>query len=444
LISACRQAGKIARFAKAKPRRENLEFKIRMKVALIHDYLIRFGGAERVLLELAKMFPEAPIYTFLYDQEKMGEWFSSERVRPSFLQKFPAFLRRRHKWLLPLMPIVPETFDLREFDLVISSSSAFAKGVVVRPKTIHISYCHNAARFLWDYSTEYLSQQKLGFYRQILVDIIFNYLRLWDRSASKRVDYFVANSKATASRIKKYYNRDSKVIYPPVNLAAFDGSKNDFQKHKISPSDENFTRQADSLSVPQKQDGTMPTRQLERFENHIFLPLLVPKDYFLIVSQLTPYKKIDVAVEAFNKLGLPLIIIGEGSQKKYLQSIAKDNIKILGWLVDEETAEYYKNCFAFIFSGEDDFGIAPVEAMSWGKPVLALCSGGARETVLPGMTGEFFEATTPEVLADGVRRLRDNYKNYSPLLIRKWAEKFSTERFRQEFMEFVKKVGYSI
>ncbi len=414
-----------------------------MKVALIHDYLIRFGGAERVLLELAKMFPEAPIYTFLYDQEKMGEWFSPERVRPSFLQKFPRFLRRRHKWFLPLMPTVPETFDLREFDLVISSSSAFAKGVVVRPKTIHINYCHNAARFLWDCATEYLSQQKLGFCRQIIADNIFSYLRLWDRSASKRVDYFVANSKATASRIKKYYGQDAKVIYPPVNLAFFDGSENGFQKHKASPSDENFTRQADSLSVPQKQDGTMPARQFERFENHISSPSLAFDDYFLIVSQLTPYKKIDVSVEAFNKLGLPLVIIGEGSQEKYLRSIAKENIKILGWLADEETAEYYKNCFAFIFPGEDDFGIAPVEAMSWGKPVLAYKGGGAEETVLSSMTGEFFEAATPEVLADGVRRLRENYKNYSPLVIRKWSEKFSAERFRGEFMEFVKKVGYN-
>lgn len=369
-----------------------------MKVALIHDYLIRFGGAERVLLELAKMFPEAPIYTSLYDQEKMGGWFPPERVRTSFLQKFPKFLRRRHKWLLPLMPTVPETFDLREFDLVISSSSAFAKGVVVRPKTIHISYCHNAARFLWDYSAEYLSQQKLGFCRQILADNIFSYLRLWDRSASKRVDYFIANSKVTASRIKKYYNQDAKVIYPPVNLA-----------------------------------NSLPMASNQKVD-----------DYFLVVSQLTPYKKIDVAVEAFNKLGLPLVIIGEGPQEEYLRSIAKDNIKILGWLTDEETAEYYKNCFAFIFSGEDDFGIAPVEAMSWGKPVLALGSGGAKETILPGMTGEFFEAATPEVMADGVRRLRDNYRNYSPLVIRKWSEKFSVERFRQEFMEFVKKVGYSI
>jgi len=373
-----------------------------MKVALIHDYLIRFGGAERVFLELAKMFPEAPIYTFLYDQEKMGEWFPSERVRPSFLQKFPQFLRRHHKWLLPLMATVPETFDLREFDLVISSSSAFAKGVIVRPKTTHISYCHNAARFLWDYSVEYLSQQKLGFCRQILADNIFSYLRLWDRSASKRVDYFIANSKTTASRIKKYYDRDSKVIYPPVNLAAV-------QEHAANSS-----------------------------------PVISDSDYFLIVSQFTPYKKIDIAVEAFNKLGLPLVIIGEGPQEEYLRNLAKPNVKILGWQSDQETAMYYKNCYAFVFPGEDDFGIAPIEAMSYGKPVVAFNAGGAQETVLPAMTGELFEAQTPEVLADGIRRLRENHKNYSPLVIRKWAEKFSAERFRREFMEFVNKVNSGI
>jgi glycosyltransferase involved in cell wall biosynthesis len=348
-------------------------------------------------LELTKIFPEAPIYTFLYDQEKMDKWFFPERVRPSFLQKFPHFLRRRHKWFLPLMATVPETFDLREFDLVVSSSSAFAKGVIVRPKTVHISYCHNTARFLWDYSAEYLSQQKLGLLRQILVDNIFSYLRLWDRTASKRVDYFVANSKATASRIKKYYSRDAKVIYPPVNLtnqwSLIDGQK--------------------------------------------------PGDYFLIVSQLVSYKKINVAVKAFNKLRLPLVIIGEGPQEEELRSVAGPNIKILGWQSDQEIAGYYKNCYAFVFPGEDDFGIAPVEAMSYGKPVLAFNAGGAQETILPGMTGEFFQSATPEVLADGVRRLRENYKNYSPLVIRKWAEKFSTERFRNEMIEFIKKVGYN-
>jgi glycosyltransferase involved in cell wall biosynthesis len=366
-----------------------------MKVALIHDYLTRFGGAERVLLELAEMFPEAPIYTFLYDKEKMGRWFAPERVKVSFLQNFPKFLKRRPKYLLPFLAVAPETFDLREFDLVISSSSSFAKGVITRPKTIHINYCHNPARFLWDYNFEYIKEQKLGKGRSILAKILLNYLRIWDRAAGRRVDYFIANSQSTARRIKKYYQQEVKIIYPPVKIAPDWRTDNSWG------------------------------------------------NYYLIVSQLTPYKKVDVAVEAFNKLGLPLVIIGDGPEKESLKKIAGPNVKILGWLDDAETEKYYRNCRAFIFAGEDDFGMAPVEAMSFGKPVLALRAGGAEETVLPGITGEFFEASLPEILADGVRRLKENETKFSPQVIRKWAERFSRERFRHEMMEFVKKVGYN-
>ena len=371
-----------------------------MKVALVHDYLIRFGGAERVLLELAKMWPEAPIYTLLYDEAKMNQWFPAQRVRVSFLQKFPNWLKKRHKYLLPFLPIAPETFDLRDFDLVVSSSSVFAKGVVTRPKTIHINYCHNPARFLWDYSFEYLDQQHIGVFKKIIANWVLNYIRLWDRASSKRVDYFIDNSKATADRISKYYRRDAKVIYPPVKIAS-----------------------GERLITDCKEIG---------------------KDYFLIVSQLTPYKKVDVAIEAFNKLKLPLVIIGDGPQKESLLKIAGPNVKILGWLDDSTTAAYYQNCLAFIFPGEDDFGMAPVEAMMFGKPVLALGAGGALETVLPGMTGELFDAPTPEVLADGVRRLRENLSNYSPLVIKKWAEKFSVERFMVEMTDYLKKLGIAI
>jgi glycosyltransferase involved in cell wall biosynthesis len=369
-----------------------------MKVALVHDYLIRFGGAERVLLELSKMFPEAPIYTLLYDKSKMGNWFPINRVQTSFLQKIPAWWRAHHKYLLPILPSAPETFDLSEFDLVISSSSSFAKGVITKPKAIHICYCHNPSRFLWDYSFEYLDQQNLGGGREIFINFFLNYLRIWDKAASKRVDFFIANSKATAARIKKYYRCEAKIIYPPVEIANC------------------------KLHIANRNS---------------------PKEYFLIVSQLTPYKKIDVAIEAFNKLELPLIIIGEGPQKEYLQKIAKDNIKILGWQPEDVVQCYYDNCLAFIFPGEDDFGITLVEAMKYGKPVLALKAGGALETVLPGITGEFFEAAVPEVLADGVRRLRESIPRLSPLVIRKCAEKFSAERFRREIMEFIEKVGYN-
>jgi len=367
-----------------------------MKVALVHDYLIRMGGAERVLLELHKLFPEAPIYTLLHDDKKMGEYFKDCEIRPSFLQKLPKFLKRRQKYLLPLLPVAAESFDLRDFDLVISSSSAFAKSIVTRPGTTHICYCHATARFLWDWSRQYLKEQQTGPVRNFLALIATHYLRVWDRAASQRVDYYIANSRATQEKIKKYYRQDSQVIYPPVKLPSLDNFK------KIT-------------------DG----------------------NYFLIVSQLTPYKRIDLAVEAFNKLKLPLVIIGDGPQKEKLHSLAEKNISFIGWVTDEERNQYLKNCAAFIFPGEDDFGISPVEAMGWGKPVLAFRAGGAAETVLAGISGEFFDEAVPEILADGVRRLRQNLPRYSPLVIRKWAEKFSEEKFRREIMDFIGKVGYN-
>jgi len=369
-----------------------------LKVALVHDYLVRFGGAERVVLALRKIFPKAPIYTLLYDEKKMGGFFKGAEIRTSFLQKFPKFLKKRYQVLAPLMPSAIESLDLREFDLVISSCSDFSKGLVLRPKTVHICYCHSPTRFLWDYTYQFQSR----FPR--LRKILFHYLRLWDRAAANRVDYFIANSKTTALRIKKYYGQESRVIYPPVQ----------------------------SIRIGQAAEKHLP-RSLK----------LGLSDYFLIVSQLTPYKQIDLAIEAFNKLELPLVIIGEGKDKKRLEEMAKKNIRFLGFLPDEAVNQYYQNCLGFVFPGEDDFGIAPVEAMSFGKPVLAFRAGGAIETVLEGMTGEFFDEPAPEALADGVRRLLMNFNNYSSAFIHKRAEKFSEERFEKEIVEFIEKICYS-
>jgi glycosyltransferase involved in cell wall biosynthesis len=367
-----------------------------MKVALVHDYLNRFGGAERVLLELHDFFPEAPIYTLLYDKEKLSGRFKNADVRSSFLAKLPRFLRSRQKHLLPFFPIAAESFDFREYELVISSSSAFAKSIITRPDTIHVSYCHSPSRFLWDWSHEYLREMRLDFARKTLAKLLVHYLRVWDMSSSKRVDYWIANSRATRDKIKKYYRQDARIIYPPVALPEWD----------------------DFLEA---QDG----------------------NFFLIISQLTPYKKIDLAIEAFNRLKLPLVIIGQGPEYRKLRRLAGPNISLLGWMSEKEKNMYLKNCTAFIFSGEDDFGISPVEAMGYGKPVLAFRSGGALETVIENTTGEFFDDATPEILADGVRRLRDNLLDYSPLVIRKWSEKFSREKFRQEFMDFIRKLGYN-
>jgi len=362
-----------------------------MKIALIHDYLIRFGGAERVFLSLRKIFPKAEIFTLLYDKKKMGQYFPENKINVSFLQKFPGFWRKRQKYLLPFIPMAPETFDLRDFDLVISSSNSFVKGVITRPQAIHICYCHSPMRFGWDAYSSYVQQQRKGHLTNLAIRILMHYVRMWDKSAASRVDYFIANSKATAARIEKFYGRESEVIYPPVIVG--DSPRN---------------------------TGAAPE------QNH-----------FLIVSQLTPYKQIDLAVSAFSKLNLPLVIIGEGPDKKRLQEMAGDSVRFLGWQTDGEVKQHLQNCLAFVFPGEDDFGIAPVEAMSFGKPVLAFRRGGATETVLEGITGEFFDDPTSEGLADGVRRILINIDNYSPLLIRKRAEKFSQERFERAIKEFV-------
>ncbi len=358
-----------------------------LKVALVHDFLNQYGGAERVLGVIHEMFPETPIYTLLYDPAKMRGKFARADIRPSFLQRFPKFLKKRPKWLLPFLPTAPETFNLRDFDLVISSSSAWSKGVIVKPKTIHISYCHSPMRYAWDWNEKYLDEQGLGSKRKLLARMLLNYIRMWDKAAADRPDFFIANSEYTRKRIKKYYGLESVVVYPPGNA----GNR-----------------------------GNLGDRG----------------EYFLIVSRLSPYKKIDVAVEAMNKLDLPLVVIGEGDPKyvKYLEKIAGPKTKFLGWKSDKEVKKYFAGCRAFLFPGEDDFGIAPVEAMSFGKPVIALRRGGAMETVVEGETGEFFDEPVIEVLADAIRRFRQNEEKYDPEKICAQAEKFSKEKFVENFL----------
>lgn len=358
-----------------------------MKIALIHDYIVSYGGAEKTFKVLSEIFPDAELYTLFYNKD-IVEKLKIGRGRPihtSFLQKFPRFLRRKYQILLLFMPIAAETLDFREFDIVISSSFSFVKGIITRPKTTHISYCHTPTRYLWDKSRK---------------RFILHYFRVWDRQASERVDKFIASSKTVQDRIRKYYKRESTVIYPPV---------------RISPPEAN----PPMAGKPEKE-------------------------FYLIVSQLRKYKRIDMAVDAFNKLGLELVIIGDGPEKRKLKKMAKKNIKILGWQPEEITAEYYQNCRAFIFPGEDDFGIAPVEAMSFGKPVLAYRKGGATETIIEGKTGEFFDYENSAILADCVRRFRMKSANhYDPKFISEHVKKFSEQRFKKEILEFVNKVAKS-
>lgn len=360
-----------------------------MKVALVHDFLLKLGGAERVLKFLSSMFPKAPIYTLLYDEEKVGHVFSKEKVITSRLQELPSFIRERYRYLLTEMPKAIEDFNFEGFDLVISSSTVFGHGIVTSIKTKHICYCHSPMRYGWDWSNEYQKENDISGFKKLLYSPVIKYLRQWDFLASDRPDKYIANSENVKKRIKKYYRVDSEVIYPPVDIERFKVSK-----------------------------------------NHL--------NYFLIVSTLTPYKKIDLAVHLFNKIRRRLVIIGDGPHAEYLKNIASDNIDFLGFKDDKTVKEYIENCRALIFPGEEDFGITPVEAMAAGKPVLAYGKGGALESIISGRTGEFFFDPTVPSMEDGLARLLYNEPLYKPLSIRQHARNFSKELFEKNIKKSIK------
>ena len=362
-----------------------------MKIALVHDWINDLSGAERVLIELHKIFPEAPIYTLFQNKKFTKQYLPKAEIRPSFLQKIPG-ITRNYKYFFFLMPTAIESFDLSDFDIVISSSAIFSKGLVIKPRTKHICYCYSPTRQLWDLNVELIGNWKL----EIGNSVAKHLLRLWDRQASDRVDEFVAISEHVRQRIKKYYRREAKVIYPPVSIN----------------------------SKPQILNSKQTQNPKPKIQN---------RDYYLIISRLYKHKNIDIAIEAFAKLNLPLVVIGTGPEYKKLKSKIENLklIRLLGFISDQELPYYYQNCWAFVMPQEEDFGITPVEAMSYGKPVLALRKGGATETIVEGKTGEFFDDPIPEALADGVRRLNDNYTSYSPEFIKSHAMNFSEERFKK-------------
>lgn len=364
-----------------------------MRIAIVHDFLIKLGGAEKVLQVMHKIFPDAPIYTLLYDKKGTHGEFENPGydIRTSRLQKLPEFIRHRQRILLSKFPQAIEEFDLSGFNIVISSSNSFAHGVITRPNTLHITYCYSPMRYAWDWTHQYLQENNINFgLVGIYVRKLISNLRIWDFLASKRTDAWIAISQTVALRIKKYYKKDSIVIYPPVNIDQYLDNKFD------------------------------------------------PENYYLIVSRLTQYKKIDLAIEVFNHLSIPLFIIGEGTDRKRLEKMAGNNIQFLGWKSDKEKIHYFKKCRAFLFPGEDDFGITPVEAMAAGRPVIAYNSGGATETVIAGKTGEFFDdCNDPESLKNAVLKLEKNYSNYSPDVCQNRAKEFSQEIFARKFKNFV-------
>lgn len=373
---------------------------MKRKIALIHDFLLYWGGAEWTLQNIAELYPQAPIFALLQKDSLAQKYFNHHRVEGSFLQKAPRFLQQRHKWLLPLMPSATEALNLRDYDLVISSSSAFAKGVVVKSKTVHICYMHAPMRYVWDWSHRYLEENKLKGKTKFFARLLLNYLRMWDRASADRPDYLVANSRYTAQRIKKYYRREAKVIYPPVDTG-----------YGLIPT---------GGGLMQKNSGS----------------------YFLAVGRLSPYKRNRLIIEAFNKLKLPLVIVGAGEEKKELEAIIEDptKIKLIGWQPREKLIKLYQNARAFVCASEDDFNITAVEAMAAGRPVIALRRGGVTETVIEGETGEFFDVPQLEIVADGIRRFIEKEKSYDPVRICARAEEFSREKFRKAFGGYVEEV----
>ena len=374
-----------------------------MKVALIHDFLKEYGGAERVLEAMHEIWPQAPVFTSFYLPNKMPDSFKSWDIRVSKIQKIPV-ISKISKIFTFFYPFVFESMDVREYDVVISSTASFAKGVITKPNQLHICYCHTVPRFLYGYPSE-TSRRKIWFLKPVLAVLDF-FLRVWDHSAAQRVDEFVVNSDEVGKRVAKFYRKAATIIYPPVDVNRFQLSTNSRQPAVSSE------RSADS--------------------------------YYLIVSRLSAYKNIDLAILACQKLGEKLKIVGTGREEERLKKLAVSNqpsavskIDFLGMISDEELVEYYQNCKAVIFAGEDDFGIVPVEAAACGKPVIALAVGGALETIIQHTTGEFFTKPTVESLVGVLEHFEPG--KYRPENCRKQAEKFSKEKFIADFANFVEK-----
>lgn len=351
------------------------------KIALAHDFLLAWGGAERTFKVLAEAYPEAPIYTLLADPVFVAKHFPGREVRTSFLQKFPAWLRRRHRWLLPFYAIAVEAIDLRDFDLVISSSGAWMKGLVTRLHTRHIAYLHSPMRYVWDAQERYLSE--IGKEKSLLVRIVLSYVRVWDRQSAERPDELIVNSEFTRRRVEKYYRRTSTVVFPPAAML-----------HERCPA--------------------------ERAEE---------KEAFLIVARLTRSKRVDTVIEAFNRLELPLLVVGTGPEEQRLRELAGRTIRFAGMVSDEELAQIYARSRAIVQPSEEDFGMVVAEAFSFGIPAIALSSGAAAELVEPGVTGELYTGGTPEMVADGVRRFLGREGGYQPEVIRSRALPYGSTSF---------------
>jgi glycosyltransferase involved in cell wall biosynthesis len=360
-----------------------------LKVALVHDWLTGEAGAEQVTLSLSRLFPDAPIYTSVRVPERTPS-FARLDVRTSFLQRWP--LSGRQQLYPHLRPLAFESFDLSGYDVVISSSSAEAKGVIVKPGTLHLCYCHTPTRYYWNDYHAYLERMEFGLLNPFVrraMPYLTNYLRLWDLAAARRVDQFVANSHEVAARIKKYYGRDSEVINPPVNVGAF---------------------------TPAKERG----------------------DYLLSVGRLVPYKRVDLVVEAATRLGLPLKVAGEGPERRRLEKLAGPSVEFLGRVAQGELPALYAGARAFIFASEEDFGIVPVEALAAGVPVIAYGQGGIKDSVVPGEHGVFFGEQTADSLEEALKNF--DPASFDTKKLRARSELFSEAEFQKKVISLLERL----
>ncbi|WP_322510417.1 glycosyltransferase [Chloroflexus sp.] len=354
-----------------------------MRVALVHDYLNQYGGAERVLEALHELFPAAPVYTSIFDPATMPVAYQQWDIRTSFMQRLPAW-RTQFRRYVALYPTAFERFDLSNYDLIISSSSAFAKGVIPRPGALHICYCHTPMRFAWR-TGDYVAREQINGFQAKLLPFLLNYLRIWDTVSANRVDLFVANSREVAGRIARYYRRPAIVIPPPVDLPPYEPRP--------------------------------------------------PAEFYLAGGRLIPYKRLELVIEAFNRLRLPLKIFGDGRDRSRLERMAGPNIEFLGWVDEATRLDLFARCRAFIFPGEEDFGITPLEVLAVGRPVIAYAAGGALETLIEGVTGRFFYQPTAAALAAAVALSRTD--PVDSLALRRHAERFSRERFLAAMRAFI-------
>lgn len=353
-----------------------------MRVAITADWMDTFGGGERVLIELHDLFPDAPIYTTVHNPAAQPAEMQGWDVRTSFIQRLP-FIRERHLRFLPLMPLAFEQFDLSEYDLVLTTNSAFAKGVITRPGALNLCYCYTPIRYLWDLYHEYTRDHPARW----LIAPAAHALRIWDRVSADRVDHFVAISHEVAGRIRRHYRRPADIVYPPVDT-----------------------------------DRIVPNGR-------------PPEDFLLVVSRLVGYKRVDLAVRAATRLGRRLVVVGDGPERRRLEAIAGPTVEFRGRCGDAEIADLYARCRAFLFPGYEDFGITPVEAQAAGRPVIAYGRGGATETVVDGVTGVLFDEQTEEALIEAIEQL--DRLAIDPMRCRANAVRFDREEFRTRLLRVI-------